>query len=86
MVTGDINMEFQTPSPPLPIIVIPTNRNFDDVRPYLIEVVKKLSEPLLAGYHRIAPHEGTPEWRKLQLEIRQRRKRAYDPANSGPSR
>ena len=51
-----------------------------------MEVAEKLDESLPAGYHRIAPHEGTPEWRKLQLEIRQGRKRARDPANPGLSR
>ena len=86
MVTGDVNMEFQTPSPPIPVVVIPTNRSFDDVRRYLTEVAEKLDESLPAGYHRIAPHEGTPEWRKLQSEIRQGRKRARGPANPGPSR
>ena len=81
MVTGDVNMEFQTPRPPMPVVVIPTNRSFDDVSHYLVEVAEKLDESLSAGYHRIAPHEGTPEWRKLQLEIRQGRKRAHGPAS-----
>ena len=86
MVTGDVNIEFQTPSPPMPVVVIPTNRSFDDVRRYLVEVADKLDEPLPAGYHRIAPHSGTPEWRKLQSEIRQGRKRARGPVNPGPPR
>ena len=76
MITGDVNMEFQTPRPPMPVVVIPTNRNLDDVSHYLAE---KLDESLSAGYHRIPPHEGTPEWRKLQLEIRQGRKRVRGP-------
>ena len=80
MVTGDMNMEFQTPRPPMPVVVIPTNRSLGDVSRYLAEVVGKLDEPLSAGYHRIPPHGGTPEWRKLQLEIRQGRKRAHRPA------
>ena len=75
MITGDLNMEFQTPMPPMPVVVIPTNRSLGDVSSYLVEVAAKLDESLSAGYHRIAPHEGTPEWRKLQLEIRQGRKR-----------
>lgn len=79
MITGDVNMEFQTPRPPMPVIVIPTNRSFGDVNRYLVEVAEKLDGVLSAGYHRIAPHEGTPEWRKLQLEIRQGRKRARGP-------
>ena len=86
MITGDVNMEFQTPTPPLPVVVIPTNRSFSDVNRYLVEVAEKLDESLPAGYHRIAPHQGTPEWRKLQLEIRQGRKRAHRPANPKPSR
>ena len=77
MITGDVNMEFQTPRPPMPVVVIPTNRSLADVRRYLVEVAEKLDESLPAGYHRIPPHEGTPEWRKLQLEIRQGRKRAH---------
>ena len=75
MITGDLNMEFQTPVPPMPVVVIPTNRSLDDVSRYLVDVGAKLDESPSAGYHRIAPHEGTPEWRKLQLEIRQGRKR-----------
>ena len=71
MITGDMNMEFQTPRPPMPVVVIPTNRSFGDVSRYLAEVAEKLDGSLSAGYCRIAPHEGTPEWRKLQLEIRQ---------------
>ena len=86
MITGDINMEFQTPSPSMPVIVIPTNRSFDDVNRYLGEVAEKLDESLPAGFHRIAPHEGTPEWRKLQSEIRQGRKRAKGLTSSKPSR
>ena len=85
MVTGDVNMEFQTPRPPIPVVVIPTSRNFDDVSRYLAEVAEKLDVPLSAGYHRVAPHEGTPEWRKLQLEIRQGRKRAQPPPTPEPS-
>ena len=85
MITGDVNMEFQTPRPPMPVVVIPTNRSFGDVRRYLLEVAEKLDESLSAGYHRIAPHEGTPEWRKLQLEIRQGRRRAHRPSNPKPS-
>ena len=86
MVTGDVNMEFQTPRPPMPVVVIPTNRSFGDVDRYLAEVAEKLDESLSAGYHRIAPHEGTPEWRKLQLEIRQGRKRAHGLTNPKLSR
>ena len=86
MITGDVNMEFQTTRPPMPVVVIPTNRSFDDVSRYLAEVAAKLDEPLFPGYHRIAPHEGTPEWRKLQLEIQRGRKRARRPARRGPSR
>ena len=85
MITGDLNMEFQTPRPPMPVVVIPTNRSFGDVSRYLEEVAEKLGESLSAGYHRIAPHEGTPEWRKLQLEIRQVRKRAHGLTNPKPS-
>lgn len=85
MVTGDVNMEFQTPRPPVPVVVIPTNRSFDDVSHYLVEVAERLDEPLSAGYLRIAPHEGTPEWRTLQLEIRQGRKRAHGAATVKPS-
>ena len=81
MITGDVNMEFQTPRPPMPVVVIPTNRSFGDVSRYLLEVAEKLDESLSTGYHRIAPHEGTPEWRKLQLEIRQGRKRAHGLTN-----
>ena len=80
MVTGDMNMEFQTPRPPIPVVVIPTNRSLGDVSRYLAEVAEKLDEPLSAGYHRIPPHEGTPEWRKLQLEMQQGRKRGRGPA------
>ena len=86
MITGDVNMEFQTPRPPMPVVVIPTNRSFGDVSRYLLEVAEKLDESLSAGYHRIAPHEGTPEWRKLQLEIRQGRKRAHGLTNPKLSR
>ena len=86
MVTGNVNMEFQTPRPPMPVVVIPTNRSFGDVGRYLAEVAEKLDESLSAGYHRIAPHEGTPEWRKLQLEIRQGRKRAHGLTNPKLSR
>lgn len=85
MVTGDLNMEFQTPRPPMPVVVIPTNRSFGNVSRYLAEVADKLDESLSADYHRIAPHEGTPEWRKLQLEIRQGRKRAHGPTSPKPS-
>ena len=81
MVTGDVNMEFQTPRPPMPVIVIPTNRSVGYVSRYLVEVAGMLDESLPVGYHRIAPHEGTPEWRKLQLEIRQGRKRAHGPTS-----
>ena len=52
---------------------------------YLVEVAEKLDESLPAGYHRIAPHQGTPEWRKLQLEIRQGRKRGRGPMRPKPS-
>lgn len=86
MITGDVNMEFQTPRPPMPVVIIPTNRSFGDVSRYLVEVAEKLDESLSAGYHRIAPHEGTPEWRKLQLEIRQGRKRAHTPTITKLSR
>ena len=86
MITGDVNMEFQTTRPPMPVVVIPTNRSFDDVSRYLAEVAEQLDEPLSPGYHRIAPHEGTPEWRKLQLEIQQGRKRARGPARLEPPR
>ena len=86
MITGDLNMEFQTPRPPMPVVVIPTNRSFGDVSRYLEEVAEKLDESLSAGYHRIAPHEGTPEWRKLQFDIREVRKRAHELANPKPSR
>ncbi len=81
MVTADVNMEFQTPRPPMPVVVIPTNRSFGDVSRYLVEVAEKLDQSLSAGYHRITPHEGTSEWRKLQLEIRQGRKRAHGMTN-----
>ena len=59
MITGDVNMEFQTPRPPMLVVVIPTNRSFDAVSRYLVEVAEKLDELLPAGYHRIAPHEVT---------------------------
>lgn len=84
MITGDVNMEFQTPTPPMPVVVIPTNRSLGDVSRYLGEVAEKLDESLSAGYHRIAPHEGTPEWRKLQLEIRRGRKRGQGLTNPKP--
>lgn len=44
MVTGDVNMEFQTPRPPMPVVVIPTNRSFGDVSRYLVEVAEKLDQ------------------------------------------
>ena len=41
IITGDVNMEFQTPRPPMPVVVIPTNRSFGDVSRYLSEVAEK---------------------------------------------
>ena len=60
MIAGDVNMALQTPRPPMPVAVIPTNRSFGDASRYLVEVAEKLAESLSAGCHRIAPHDGTP--------------------------
>ncbi len=77
MVTTDMRMEFQTPAR-LPVIVVPADSGLKRIAPYLDRVVELLSAPLDIAYHAIAPHVGTPEWKRMQARLRRKR--------TGPSR
>ena len=72
MVTTDMRMEYQTPAR-LPVIVVPADSGIKRIAPYLVEVARLLAAPLDIAYYAIAPHEGTPEWKRQQAKSRRRR-------------
>ena len=72
LVTTDMRMEFQTPAR-LPVVVVPADSGIKRIAPYLGEVARQLARALDIGYHAIAPHVGTPEWKRQQARSRRRR-------------
>ena len=71
MVTTDMGMEYQTPAR-LPVVVVPADSGIKQIAPYLAEVARLLATSLDIAYHAIAPHEGTPEWKRQRAKSRRR--------------
>ncbi len=77
LVTTDMRMLFRTPAR-LPVVVVPADSGIKRIAPYLSEVVELLTTPLDTTYHAIAPHAGTPKWKRLQARARRRRPDSYE--------